>query len=103
MDQGTSVPFHDRHSRKGVDAMQKKIKNYSYWRIVRILHKDYNIVLKKRWQGYKANRKKGYKERYDLILEEDNSIILENISLNGLRYVLTQEGYPLYDERSKIR
>lgn len=81
----------------------EEVKHYSFFRIKRILKEDYGIVLKNRWQGYKANRRKGYTERYDLILEEDNSVILENISLNGLRYVLTQEGYPLYDEKSKIK
>lgn len=74
--------------------MGEKFNNYSFWRIKRILEKDYNYRLENIWQGYKANRKSNYVKRYNLIENDTNSIILENITLNSLRKVLTEENYP---------
>ena len=77
--------------------MGEKFNNYSFWRIKRILEKDYNYRLENIWQGYKANRKSNYLKRYNLIENDTNSIILENITLNSLRKILTEENYPLKD------
>ena len=77
--------------------MGEKFNNYSFWRIKRILEKDYNYKLENIWQGYKANRKSNYEKRYNLIENDTNSIILENITLNSLRKILTEENYPLKD------
>lgn len=77
--------------------MGEKFNNYSFWRIKRILEKDYNYRLENIWQGYKANRKSNYEKRYNLIENDTNSIILENITLNSLRKILTEENYPLKD------
>lgn len=78
--------------------MGDRFNNYSFWRIKRILEKDYNYKLEKVWQAYKANRKPNYVERYNLIDNDTNSIILENITLNSLRKILTEENYPLKDK-----
>lgn len=78
--------------------MKGKYINYSFWRIKRILKEDYNNRLENIWQGYKANRRPNYVERYNLIDNETNDIILSNITLNSLRKVLTEEGYPLKED-----
>ncbi|WP_288478759.1 hypothetical protein [uncultured Clostridium sp.] len=77
--------------------MGEKFNNYSFWKIKRILEEDYHYKLEKVWQGYKANRKLNYVERYNLIDNDTNSIILENITLNLLRKILTDENYHLND------
>lgn len=77
--------------------MGEKFNNYSFWRIKRILERDYNYRLENIWQGYKANRKSNYEKRYNLIENDTNSIILEDITLNSLRKILTEENYPLKD------
>lgn len=81
----------------------KKYPPYSFWRIKRILEEDYDYRLEKVGQGYKANRKAGYTERYNLIRNSDNKILLEWIKLDGLRKVLGEAGYPLHDKRSKSK
>ena len=58
---------------------------------------EYNYRLEKVSQGYKANRKLNYVKIYNLIDNNTNSIILENITLNSLRKVLTEENYFLND------
>lgn len=77
--------------------MGEKFNKYSFWRIKRILERDYNYRLENIWQGYKANRKSNYEKRYNLIENDTNSIILEDITLNSLRKILTEENYPLKD------
>lgn len=41
-------------------------ENYTYHRINRILKQDFNCRLENVWQGYKANRRPGYHEIYNL-------------------------------------
>ncbi|MBP1890126.1 hypothetical protein J2Z53_001710 [Clostridium moniliforme] len=77
--------------------MNKKFNNYSFWRIKRILETEYKYRLEKVSQGYKANRKPNYVKIYNLIDNNTNSIILESITLNSLRKVLTEENYFLND------
>lgn len=79
--------------------MGEKFNNYSFWRIKRILEKDYHYRLENVFQGYKANRKANYLERYNLIDNDTNYIILGNITLNSLRKILTEENYPLKEEK----
>lgn len=75
--------------------MADKYNNYSFWRIKNILDNDYHYRLEKVFQGYKANRKPNYVERYNLIDNDTNTIILTNITLNSLRRILTEENYPV--------
>ena len=72
--------------------------NYSFWRIQHILKQEYHYRLDKVWQGYKANRQPNYCERYNLIDEDANEILLNGVTLDALRALLTQEGYPLKEE-----
>lgn len=71
---------------------------YSFWRIKRILSRDYHCRLENIWQGYKANRRPGYCELYRVINENTDEVVIEKATLNGLRIVLTKEGYPLHDK-----
>lgn len=80
---------------KDVYFVANRSNNYSFWRIKRILEKDYNYRLENILQGYKSNRKSNYMKRYNLIDNDTNSIILESITLNSLRKILTEENYPL--------
>lgn len=79
--------------------MGEKFNNYSFWRIKNILENDYNYRLENINQGYKANRKRNFVERYNLINNDNDSIILTNITLNSLRKILTEENYPLRDKK----
>lgn len=78
--------------------MGERFNKYSFWRVKRILKTEYNYRLEKIYQGYKANRNPNYVELYNLIDNDTNSIILENITLNSLRKILTEENYPLKDK-----
>lgn len=80
---------------------ENKYPPYSFWRIQRILKQDYDCRLEKVMQGYKANRKYGYVEKYNLIRNSDDKILLEWIKLDGLRKILGEAGYPLHDEKSR--
>lgn len=78
--------------------MGERFNKYSFWRVKRILKTEYNYRLEKIYQAYKANRNPNYVELYNLIDNDTNSIILENITLNSLRKILTEENYPLKDK-----
>ena len=74
--------------------------SYTYHRMNRILKEHYGCKLEKIWQGYKANRKVGYKELYNIVTISDGMIVAERITLDRLRHVLANADYPLYDELS---
>ncbi len=71
---------------------------YSFWRIQRILKRDYHYRMENIWQGYKANRRPNYYELYRIIDEDTNTVVVEKATLNGLRRLLTEENYPLHDK-----
>lgn len=71
---------------------------YTDYRLHRILDKFYDCHLEKIQQGYKANRRKGYRELYKIIQNSDGKVISEKVSLNGLRLVFTEAGYPVDDK-----
>lgn len=73
---------------------------YTIHRIRRILEREFNCRLENIWQGYKANRREGYKEIYRVIQNSDNEVIVDGITLDGLRRFLTKENFPLHDEKS---
>lgn len=75
-------------------------KPYTFHRIQRILYQDFGYRLDKVFQGYKANRKEGYCELYNLVQIHDNQAIAKQKSLDQLRRFLAQHDYPLYDEKS---
>ena len=75
---------------------------YTYHRMNRILKEHYGCKLEKIWQGYKANRKEGYKELYNIVTVSDGMIVAERITLDRLRHVFANADYPLYDEHSAV-
>lgn len=74
---------------------------YTFHRIQRIL-KGLGWSLENVWQGYKANRRPGYKEIYRIVDDETGEAIAERVTLDRLRETFAQAGYPLYDEKSGI-
>lgn len=76
----------------------RSILPYSFWRIRRILERDYHYSMENIWQGYKANRRPNYCELYRIIDEDTNTVVVEKATLNGLRKLLTKENYPLHDK-----
>ena len=76
----------------------KPVLPYSFWRIQRILKRDYHCRLENIWQGYKANRRPNYCEIYRIINEDTNEVEVERATLYGLRKLLTEENYPLHDK-----
>ena len=64
---------------------------YTFHRLNRILEDYYGCKLEEVWQGYKANRKPGYKQLYNIVT---------NLTLDQLRSIFAQMDYPLYDEKS---
>lgn len=55
------------------------------------------------FQGYKANRRFGYCEKYRIICIEDGKIIVSCIDLDSLRRFFAREDLPLEDEKSITR
>ena len=63
-------------------------KNYSYHRIKRILKNEFNVEMVFINQGYKANRKPGYCERYDLVEADTREVVAKFVTLDQCRRVL---------------
>ena len=59
-----------------------------------------DVSWKQVWQGYKANRKPGYKQLYNIVTIDEGSVICSNLTLDQLRSIFAQMDYPLYDEKS---
>lgn len=74
---------------------------YTFHRIQRIL-KGLGWSLENIWQGYKAIRRPGYRELYRLVDDATGDVVSECVSLDRLREIFAQAGYPLYDEKSNI-
>lgn len=78
-----------------------EIKEYSFWRIKRILKEDFHYRLDNVWQGYKCNRRPNYCELYNVVNEDTNEIVVERVSTKALRWLLSMYGYPLEDNPVK--
>lgn len=74
---------------------------YSPQRIKQIIHKYYDYRLEVVGDGYKANRKRGYVTKYNLIQVSTGEVVLRNIPLRAFDNVLREAGYPLHDEKSR--
>lgn len=86
-----------------IDAQVHRVydyKRYSFHRINRILKQFYGCKLKKVCQGYKASRKWGYQELYQVVDMRDGEVVCDWVTLEQLRHFLAEQDYPLYDERS---
>lgn len=70
-------------------------KPYTHWRIKRILRDYYALELENIFQGYKANRRYGYCRLYRVLDIETKEVFIECISMDGLRQILTEQGFPL--------
>lgn len=77
-------------------------EDYTHQRIKRILENDFNCHLENIWQGYKANRRPGYHEIYDLVDDATGKIIGRGLPLDHFRKEFARMGYPLHDEKSSI-
>ena len=71
--------------------------HYSHQRVKQILKDDYHCHLQP-INGYKSNRQKGYVQHYHLINDDTGETLAQNITLNALRILLTQENYPLHED-----
>ena len=69
---------------------------YTHWRIKRILKNDYDCRLECICT-YKGNRVPNYRCKYRLIQNYDNKVLVEGITMDNLRKLFTEEGYPLKD------
>ena len=69
---------------------------YSHQRVKQILRDYYHYRLKP-VGGYKANRRYGYVQKYHVIDTDTGETILEWVTLNAIRIVLTEEGFPLFE------
>ena len=73
---------------------------YTHQRIKRIFKEDFGIRLDNIYQGYKANRREGYCELYNLVQIHDEQIVQRCLSLYDLRRFLANLDYPLTDDFS---
>lgn len=90
------------YERKGVNQMPKYIggnyypyQPYSFWRIKEVMSKDYGLELVNN-SGYKQCRY-GKKNTYNLVDQETKKIVLNDVTLDGLRVHLANNSYPLKD------
>ena len=79
-----------------------RCKSYSHQRVKQILLQDYHCILKP-VGGYKANRKYGYVQKYNLINKDTGEVLAEWITINAIRIILTQEGYLLTEEHKPCK
>lgn len=73
-----------------------RCEQYSHQRVQQILHWDYHCTMQPINGGYKENRRKGYVKKYHLINNDTGEILAERITMNAMRIILTEEGYPLH-------
>lgn len=72
---------------------------YTVPRINRYL-KEQGFELENIWQGYKANRRPGYREIYRIIRKDTGEVINPCVNYEQLRRMLANLDVPLYDEKS---
>ena len=53
---------------------------YTYWRILRVM-KELGWDMIQIWQGYKANRRPGYCEKYRIVEHETGRVIREEVTI----------------------
>ncbi len=74
---------------------------YTYHRIKRIFNDYFNVEMVYINQGYKANRRPGFCERYDLVEKDTREVIAKFVSLDQCRRVLAYYyDFPEEDEYS---
>ena len=78
------------------------VRPYTYFRLMRILQET-GFKAEVIWQGYKAQRRKGYQECYRIIRLADGKTVVEGITLDSLRRLFTSLGFPLEDRKSMAK
>ena len=82
--------------RRGYDYLP-----YTPDRIKRILKDCFNAELENIWFGYKGHRFEGYVEHYRVIDCDTKEVLNDYATLDGLRYFLARNHFPLYDHKSE--
>lgn len=72
---------------------------YTVHRINRYLEEQ-GFKLENIWQGYKANRRPGYRELYRIIRSDTGEVINPCVNYEQLRRMLANLDVPLTDEKS---
>lgn len=72
---------------------------YTTFRLQRILG-ELGCRMENIWQGYKANRREGYCEKYRIVRISDGKIINPCITRFTLQKFFASKDYPLLDEKS---
>ena len=74
---------------------------YSYWRIKTILKDYFGWELDRIHPGYKGGRYPGYVNKYRVIDMVTKEVIHPKVTLETLRYVLTDNGFPFEEPKNK--
>lgn len=72
---------------------------YTFHRIKRILKEYFGVHLYP-IGGYKCNRVPNYHQHYWVVSDETNEILIEDVTLDSLRYFFAGMNIPLLDEHS---
>ena len=73
---------------------------YSYWRILRVM-KELGWDMIQIWQGYKANRRPGYCEKYRIVEHETGRVIREEVTIYQIQKAFAHEEVPLEDKQTE--
>ncbi len=74
---------------------------YTFWRMQRIFATG-GYHLEQVGREYKANRKPGFQELYDLV-DDNGGVLVSNLPLDAYRRFLASRNFPLYDEKSTCK
>ena len=85
-----------------VQSNAHKCLPYSWQRVEQILRDDYHCYLKPVPEAYKGNRYRGHVKRYTLINTDTHEIIADRVTLNAIRIIFTEEGYPLHPTEEEL-
>lgn len=73
---------------------------YTYWRILRVM-KELGWDMIQIWQGYKANRRPGYCEKYRIVEHETGRVIREEVTIYQIQKAFAHEEVPLEDKQTE--
>lgn len=73
---------------------------YPYWRILRVM-KGLGWDMIQIWQGYKANRRPGYCEKYRIVEHETGRVIREEVTIYQIQKAFAHEEVPLEDKQTE--
>lgn len=73
---------------------------YTYWRILRVM-KELGWDMIQIWQGYKANRRPGYCEKYRIVEHETGRVIREEVTIYQIQKAFAHAEVPLEDKQTE--